>query len=327
VRQARFARVSDRGGEEAYRRVRVVVDTDAGIDDALALIWLAAHPDVEIAAVGSTHGNCRADQAAINALRVLETCGQGEVPVAEGLAAPLNGEATFATHVHGLDGLGDAGLALPVGRPSPEGAVEQIVRLSRRAEQLDLLALGPLTNLAAALALDPACLARYRRIVIMGSAGVEQPPGASDATLGVGDPNTAHDPAATARVLAAVGVVFIGADVTLPVRFGSEDLDRLAASTNPVGRMMWAALQHYIAFHEPMFGPRTCCAHDAIAATVLTDPQVVTEWATGRGIVVGDGAEARAVLQPHLGGTSRSVVAIDGATILQRLIGILTADP
>jgi purine nucleosidase len=76
------------------RRVRVVVDTDTGIDDALALVWLATRGDVEIVAVGSTHGNCRADQAAVNALRVLEACGGAPIPVAEGRPGPLSGGAT-----------------------------------------------------------------------------------------------------------------------------------------------------------------------------------------------------------------------------------------
>src|SRR5579862_7339700 len=134
----------------------------------MALVWLATHPGVELVAVGSTHGNCRADQAAVNALRVLEACGRGDVPVAVGEPVPAAGEATFATHVHGADGLGDAGLPPPAGRPSDEGAVDQLVRLGREAPgALDLLALGPLTNLAAALERDADALARYRSVTVM----------------------------------------------------------------------------------------------------------------------------------------------------------------
>jgi purine nucleosidase len=306
------------------RRVRVVVDTDTGIDDALALVWLATRGDVEIVAVGSTHGNCRADQAAVNALRVLEACGGAPIPVAEGRPGPLSGDATFASHVHGSDGLGDAGLAPPAGRVSGESAVDQLVRLGREHPgQLDLLALGPLTNLGAALSLDPCALARYRSVVIMGGAGVARPAGVPDPTVG-GDHNTEHDPVAAVRVYDAGGATMVGTDVTLPVRLTSDDLDRIASATSACGRLIASALPSYVRFHEPQFGPRTCCAHDALAAAVLTDPDRVTDWAVGEVAVAEHTAGARAILHRRPDGRSRSVVAMDGRWVLDRLVATLT---
>jgi len=306
------------------RAVRVVVDTDTGIDDAMALVWLATRPGVEIVAAGSTHGNCRADQAALNALRVLEACGRGSVPVAVGLPGPVAGDATFATHVHGGDGLGDAVLAPPLGRPTDEGAVDQLIRLGHEHPgELDLLALGPLTNLAAALAADPAALAGYRSITVMGGAGVERADG-PDPTLGVGDPNTAHDPTATARVAEAAPLQMVGVDVTLAIRFGSADLDRIAAARTPVATLLWTAMQFYIRFHEPRFGPRTCCAHDVIAAAALTDPEMVQEWAAGTIAVVDGPGDERAVLRPDADGASHAVVRADGPAILRAFIDGVT---
>jgi purine nucleosidase len=306
------------------RRRRVVVDTDTGIDDAKALVWLATHPGVDLVAVGSTHGNCRADQAAVNALRVLEACGRGDVPVAVGEAVPVAGDASFATHVHGDDGLGDAGLPAPVGRPTSEPATDQIVRLGReQPAELDLLALGPLTNLAAALERDADALARYRSVTVMGGAGTDLPPGAPDPTDGVGDPNTAHDPLATARVAAVCPLTMVGVDVTLGVRLSAADLARMARAATPQGRLVAAAVPHYVRFHEARFGPATCCAHDVMAAAVLTDPDVVPRWARGEVRVVEDATGGRAVLVRDERGASCAVEALDGRAVVEGLLAAL----
>ena len=303
-------------------RLRVVVDTDTGIDDAMALVWLATHPGVDLVAVGSTHGNCRADQAAANALRVLEACGRGAVPVAVGEPGPLAGAATFAIHVHGADGLGDAGLPPPVGRPTGESAVEQLLRVGRSEPgAVHLLALGPLTNLAAALAQDGDALSRYRSVVVMGGAGTVAPDDAPDPTLGVGDPNTAHDPTATAGVAAACPLTMVGVDVTLGIRLTSGDLARLEGSATPQGRLLARAVPYYVRFHAARFGPGTCCLHDAIAAAALTDPGLVTRWVEGEVRVVDDATGGRAVVVPTAGGPSRAVGAVDGRAVIERLLG------
>jgi len=304
--------------------VRVVVDTDTGIDDAMALVWLATHQAVDLVAVGSTHGNCRTDQAAVNALRVLDAFGRSDVPVAVGEAAPRSRPATFATHVHGADGLGDAGLPLPSSRPSAEPAVDQIVRLGREEPgRLDLLALGPLTNLAAALAQDPHALSRFRSVVVMGGAGTALPAGGPDPTLGVGDPNTDHDPEATEYVARSVPLTLVGVDVTIAIRLDGADLERVRQAASPHGRLIARALPHYVNFHAAQFGPRTCCAHDVMAAAALTDPQWVTAWAHGDVHVADNGTGHRAVVVPRAGGPSRAVSAMDGRAVIDRLLEVL----
>ena len=88
---------------------------DVGIDDAIAILYLAARPDVEIVALGSVHGNGYTDVTTRNALVVLEQAGLGQVPVARGADEPLVVPLSVATYVHGEDGLGDAGMPDPVG--------------------------------------------------------------------------------------------------------------------------------------------------------------------------------------------------------------------
>src|SRR4051794_23052022 len=106
----------------------IVLDVDVGIDDALMMLFLAGHPEAEIAAVGSTHGNCTAAQAAANALRVLDVCGLDRVPVALGAESPIP-DARPSIHVHGRDGLGETWLPESPRQVSGEHAVDQLIRL------------------------------------------------------------------------------------------------------------------------------------------------------------------------------------------------------
>lgn len=147
---------------------RLVLDVDVGIDDALMILMLLSDPRVEIVAVGSTHGNCSAEQASINALRVLEAVGAGTVPVSLGLESPLD-TPHKASWVHGHDSLADIGLPLPHGSVTGESAPDQLGRLgNERPGELDLIAVGALTNLAAAMQRDPEVLHRYRSVTWLG---------------------------------------------------------------------------------------------------------------------------------------------------------------
>ena len=106
------------------QRTPVLVDCDTGIDDAMALLFLLASDGVEIVGITSVFGNNTAAQCAMNSLRVLELAGHTDIPVAIGAEKPIVGEVTYlATHVHGSDGLGDAGLPVDVAaQPSTKNA-------------------------------------------------------------------------------------------------------------------------------------------------------------------------------------------------------------
>ncbi|MEZ4505416.1 MAG: nucleoside hydrolase [Thermomicrobiales bacterium] len=179
-------------------RRHLVLDVDVGIDDALMMLMFLGEPSVEIVAVGSTHGNCTAADAALNALRVLEACGVRDVPVALGLESPL-AVPHKASHVHGNDGLADLGLPLPKGAVTGEAAPDQLVRLgNEQPGELDLIAVGALTNLAAALALDPDALKRFRSVTWLG--GVSQRARVED---GYFDANALSDPGAATSVFSS----------------------------------------------------------------------------------------------------------------------------
>lgn len=169
----------------------LLIDTDPGVDDALAL--LMAYDQAEVAALTIAAGNVGLGHTVTNALRLVELVG-ADTPVFAGCDAPLVLPAADAAFVHGADGFGDAGLELPRRRAEAEHAALALIRLSHaRPQQLTLVALGPLTNLALALRLDPTLPQRIARLVVMGGAVTGRGNTSVPAEFNIGfDPEAAH---------------------------------------------------------------------------------------------------------------------------------------
>src|SRR5688500_16815291 len=136
--------------------LRVVLDTDPGIDDSLAILLALASPEVELAAVGVTGGNCSLADGVRNALNVLAVAGRTDRPVCPGVGLPLIRPPFTAPETHGDNGLGYARLPeSPIG-PASEHAVDMIVReIMARPGEVTLIAVGPLTNIALAVRKEP----------------------------------------------------------------------------------------------------------------------------------------------------------------------------
>jgi purine nucleosidase len=257
---------------------KFLLDMDVGIDDAVAIIFLAMQSNTEIVALGSVHGNVDSPTAALNALRTFEICGKYNIPVAIGATDPMAQPVVISNHVHGDDGLGNTYPPMPQGRPTNESAVDQILRLSHEYEgQIDLLAVGPLTNIGLALQRDPMVLTRFRSTVIMGGAGKEQP---ADEPLFGYDANIDHDPHAAELFFAAPGYkVSVGVNVTNRTVLAGEALERVRNSTTAHGRFAWDVLQFYLDVYEKRLGYRGCALHDSLAAGIALDfDSVVTEY-------------------------------------------------
>jgi inosine-uridine nucleoside N-ribohydrolase len=253
--------------------VRIILDTDPGVDDALAIMYLASQEDAEIVAVGSIHGNVSATLAARNALRVLELVGL-TVPVAVGAARPLAQPLQTAEFVHGEDGLGGHGGAEPLGSTVPESAAEQLVRLARaNPGELTLLALGPLTNIALAVLLEPDLPRLLRSVVVMGGA-VTVPGNITP----YADANFFHDPEAADLVLGAgfPDLTLVSLDTTEQARAGSEWLTAVGTLTGPRAEFANRLLDHYAGFYSQMFGTHTCTLHDPLAAALMLEPKLAT---------------------------------------------------
>jgi purine nucleosidase len=173
---------------------RLLIDTDPGVDDALAILMAHAQPGVEVLALTTSAGNVGLAHTTANALKLLEVMG-ASTPVHAGCPVPLVRGAEDAAFVHGVDGFGDTGYAAAARRAESESAVEAMLRLSRRHPgEIDFVMLGPLTNLALALRVDPLLPSRIRRLVIMGGAVTGRGnTGRLPAEFNIGfDPEAAH---------------------------------------------------------------------------------------------------------------------------------------
>jgi purine nucleosidase len=252
----------------------ILLDCDTGIDDALALLYLARlvrSGEAELTAIGTVFGNVAADVAADNTLRVLECAGLPDVPVAIGAARPMVGAAIFAPEFHGGDGLGDTGLPAPAGRPVAWSAPDQLIRLAReRPGELTLLAVGPLTNLGIALLLEPALPRLLRQVVIMGGA-LDHPGNVTSHA----EANIWHDPEAAELVLGAPWpVTLVPLDATHPTAVDGPWLDRLAAADSDIARFASRILEFYVTAYQPALGVRGAVIHDALAAMLAVDPSL-----------------------------------------------------
>src|SRR5579871_196648 len=147
----------------------ILIDTDTASDDAVALIMAMRSPSVQVKAITTVAGNVGVTQATQNALFTVELCG-ANVPVFSGAANPLERVLQMADWFHGQDGLGDHGYAPSVGTPAPGNAVDALISVVRETPGIELITLGPLTNLALALQRWPALAQSISRCVVMGGA-------------------------------------------------------------------------------------------------------------------------------------------------------------
>ena len=265
-----------------------LIDTDPGLDDALALLYAWNSPSLRLAALTTVAGNVPVAAATRNLLRLVALRGIVPPPIAEGAEAPLGRPLVTATAYHGDDGLGD----LPEWPPSAltlvsQSAAELIVQTARQAiEPLTLIALGPLTNVALALERDPAALGRLARVVVMG--GAVDVRGNMTPTA---EFNIYVDPEAAARVVAAgLPLDLVPLDATRQAVVSRQDLERA------LGRCPGPLATRVAAFTRRGFTGDAATAgmvlHDPLAVAAALDPSLVG-WEETRLEVAADGQTRR----------------------------------
>lgn len=254
----------------------MVIDTDVGTDDAVALCLALRHPAAEVVAVTAVAGNTSLPNVVQNALYTVELCGS-TAPVHPGSPAPLMRPLETAAEVHGGDGLGDIGLPLQGRSPSPVGAVEALLQAARaHRHDLVLVTLGPLTNVALACLADPAFPSSVSRCVVMGGTGR----GPGNVTP-VAEFNIFVDPEAAAIVFGSgLPITMVGWDACqADATFTRPQLDELRALGSPLAQFC-TDIQSVSLRRAEAAGEEGICIPDPLAMAVALKPDLVRESAS-----------------------------------------------
>jgi purine nucleosidase len=267
----------------AAAKIKLVIDADTGIDDALALLHACASPEAEILGVTTVSGNVDLQRATRNTRAVLALAGRGDIPVWPGCGRPILRDPEDASYVHGGSGLGQAELPEPPATDDNRHAVDQILALAKVHEgEVVLVPTGPLTNIAAAVTREPALVRWVKRVVLMG--GSFQGGGN---TTPAAEFNIWHDPEAARIVFhafaqeGAAPLVAVGLDVTQKVLLLPEQIAALGRriADTPRGpalaRFFEDATRDYFDFIERRLGRRIFVMHDPLALAAALDPSLI----------------------------------------------------
>ena len=281
---------------------RVIIDTDPGVDDALAILLALLSPELKVEAITTVNGNVSLEQATKNAALLLDLLDPKPRPIlARGAAQPLKKRAFRAQSVHGSNGLGDLDrLKNPDGSrkyPDPElplhtlDATELFLDLLKRyPDELSLIALGPLTNLAKALVADEKHVKRLREVIIMGGA-IRVPGNVTPAS----EFNIFVDPHAAQRVFkSGLPITLVPLDVTEKVCLESKEIENLAHEmAAPLGMFLSDCTSKAVEHMERVRGKAGVYLHDPLAVGVAINRSLVettplhVDVEIGRGITQG----------------------------------------
>jgi purine nucleosidase len=249
-----------------------LIDTDTASDDAVALIMALRSPDVRVLAITTVAGNVPVAQGTRNALYVTELCGS-DAPVYPGAARPLLRAYEDATWFHGQDGLGDQGYPPPRRAPESAHAVEAIIETVTRNPGIVVVTLGPLTNLALAVAREPGIAAHVSRCVVMGGnpccEGNVTP--AAEYNMWV-DPDAARIVLRSGLPVELVGWHLCRGEAVL----GRDDIDRVRGLDTPLARFATDCNSHAMEAYRIQTNEVGIALPDPVAMSIALDPSIST---------------------------------------------------
>jgi purine nucleosidase len=251
---------------------QILIDTDPGIDDALAILLAVASPELRVEGLTIVPGNSTLANNVRNALAILELAGRRDIPVAGGMPVPLVKSLLVAPETHGDNGLGYAVLPEPrLPAVLTHGVQFLIERILAKPEEITLVCLGPLTNLAMALRLEPRIIPALKEVIIMGGAinhGGNTTPSAEFNIYC--DPHAAH-----VVFHAGLPITLVPLDVTYQALLTVADVERLLQTGSPIARFIADATRYYMEFHEAHQHIQGCMINDPLALALAFAPGLV----------------------------------------------------
>lgn len=254
---------------------KIIIDTDPGIDDAMAILLALRSPEVEVIGLTTIYGNVYTTLATRNALHLLEVAGRTDIPVAEGSHVTLTKgtKLRIADFVHGADGLGNQNFDPPKGKPLEQSAAAFLVEQAKlHPGKVTVVALGPLTNIALAIELDPEFCKNIGQIVLLGGAfsvnGNVNP--AAEANI-FGDPD-----AADIVFTCGADILAVGINVTHQVVLTDAERDKLMQSNGKFAQYLCKILEVYFSYHHEAYSMRGVYLHDPTALLAAVNPSLLT---------------------------------------------------
>ncbi len=303
--------------------MKAIFDTDPGIDDAMALIYLhGLREKIELLGITTILGNASIEDCTRNARYLCDQFGI-DTPVYQGSGVAVDGTTPddYPDFVHGANGLGDVDIPEPATSLQPESAVDYLINASMQHEgELTLLAVGRLTNVALAMQADSEFAGRLKHIIIMGGAWQ-----CEGNVTPFAEANIIGDPEAAKIVFdSGVPLVMVGLDVTMKTRFTREFLKDLCSELDELGEFLYAINRAYAAYHKTSMDWDESPVHDPSAIAYADNPSLFTT-APGRLDCVLEGEErGRTVFIESGDGPHKVCIDVDSDALIERYRNVLT---
>jgi purine nucleosidase len=251
---------------------RIIIDTDPGVDDALACLLALASPEIRLEALTTTQGNVTVEKATRNALSVLELGHASHIPVAKGSQLPLVQPLRASASLHGESGLGNSRLPEPRAAPDSRHAVDYLIeRALAEPNEISIFPIGPLTNIAMAIRKEPKFANAVKELVIMGGAIVEH-----GNTTPLAEFNIHVDPHAAHIVFhSGIPMTLIPLDVTHKCMLRQEHVDLLMKISSPISRFIRDAVEVYLK-ESVQLGYEGSALHDPLTLATVIAPELLT---------------------------------------------------
>ena len=250
--------------------IKVIFDTDPGIDDAFALFYTLSHPEIEVIGITTVFGNVPIDISTENAY-ILKEKSESNTPVFKGASKPLlRPNGNFPYFIHGDDGLGNINHARPKNIKGNIEASDFIIdSVYSYPGEINIIAIGPLTNIANVINKDPKTCKIIKSITIMGGSWF-----AGGNISPVAEANIYNDPEAADVVFKSkIPITMIGLDVTHEVFLTNSNIKILASFKNNSGKFLKDISSFYVKFYKETKNMNGCYFHDATAAIAFTNPE------------------------------------------------------